>query len=170
MGREGEREEEKHWGMRNIYWLSLERPQLGTCPATRTRALAQNPTGKISVCRTPKPWSPSSQGEYGCCFKHSLGLLIKKILLLHCFPPCRETQQVKPECVINALAVVHRHRQQVCLSCQDPSSAKLTNRCLHLILSTPVKILWIYIFCLDLKDLNRDDIVFIDSLKYMKKV
>ena len=53
------REKEKK---RNINWLSLAHPQMGTWPTTQACALTRNRTCGLSVCRTtPNPLSRTSQ-------------------------------------------------------------------------------------------------------------
>ena len=58
MGREGEREE------RNMDWLPLTHPQLGTWPATQACALTGNGIGDPLVSRLAfSPPSHTSQGQ-----------------------------------------------------------------------------------------------------------
>ena len=59
-GREGEIE-----GKNINVWLPLERPLLGTWPATQVCALTGNQTGNPLVCRSAlNPLSHTSQGWY----------------------------------------------------------------------------------------------------------
>ena len=57
-GREGERK--RNTDVRNIDWLSLAHPQLGTWSATHGGALTGNWTGDLSVCRPALTASPSN--------------------------------------------------------------------------------------------------------------
>ena len=51
---------------RNIEWLPLTYPQLGSHPKTQACALTGNQTGNLSVCRlTLNPQSLTSRGTYG---------------------------------------------------------------------------------------------------------
>ena len=63
-GREGERGRETSMFERNIYWLPLACPTLGTWPATQACSLTGNWTSNLSVCRPAlSPLSHTSQ----CC-------------------------------------------------------------------------------------------------------
>ena len=60
--REGEGREKKR--ERNLDWLPLEHPQLGTWPATQACAPPGNQPGNILVCGTmPSPLSHTSEGR-----------------------------------------------------------------------------------------------------------
>ena len=49
---------------RNIYWLPLKRPQMGTWPATQACALIGNQAGDFSVCgMTHNPLNQTSQDK-----------------------------------------------------------------------------------------------------------
>ena len=64
MGREGERQEEKHWcAKRHINWLPLSLPQPGTWSTTQACALTGNHTSNPLVGRPAlNPLSHTSQG------------------------------------------------------------------------------------------------------------
>ena len=77
-GREGkEKERERKICKRNVDWLSLTHPQLGTWPATQACAPTRNETCDLPVCRPePNPLSHTSQG--GTIFYLFIYFLIKK--------------------------------------------------------------------------------------------
>ena len=67
--REGrERERERNIYVRNIDWLPLTCPQLGTWPATQARALSGNWTGDVLVLTGVQSTDPHQPGCSGCLF------------------------------------------------------------------------------------------------------
>ena len=67
---------------RNIHWLPLARPQLGTGPATQACALTRNQTHNLSVCgRMPNPLRCTSQGSTHVLVRASLFFMILSLRL-----------------------------------------------------------------------------------------
>ena len=68
-GREGEKE-----GKNINVWLPLERPLLGTWPATQVCALTGNQTGNPLVCRSAL--NPLSHTSQGCLFFFTVAFFV----------------------------------------------------------------------------------------------